>query len=153
MTVNGQSSPRWRKDGWIGLKSVTITRINDGVIINGKSEEDDTKISIGTVDILRCIPEDPILVRRSDAGDGTWEISYLPVNSRLLNIEPEFAIGFPLAYNSRDLKLWQQALAGDPASHNRVGMSLSFARGKKSENGNWTFDIPRIGRLPKSTFC
>jgi hypothetical protein len=39
------------KDGWIGLKSVTITRINDGVIINGKSEEDDTKISNCTVDI------------------------------------------------------------------------------------------------------
>ena len=88
---------------------------------------------------MRCTEDDPILVRRSEKGDGSWHISYLPINARRMNIAPEDIIGYSDAGSASQISYWIAALNGDAAASNMVGMSLSFARGKKSDDGSWSF--------------
>ncbi|MCP5391909.1 MAG: hypothetical protein H6920_09855 [Sphingomonadaceae bacterium] len=133
--------PQWRREGWIPLETVTVTRADGFSTLRGNGADGGAEIIFSVADHMRCTENDPILVRRSDHGDGTWDISYLPINSRLVKIAPETVQGFPGAATIRDVRMWQRALESDPDARNLVGMSLSFARGKKAEDGTWAFEV------------
>lgn len=113
--------------------------MSDYSVIRGEISEKGTKIILGVTERIRCTDDDPILVRKADDETGLWEISYFPINSRLANITPETVKGLPRAQLPRDIELWGRALDGDPDARNLIGMSLSFARGVKADDGSWTF--------------
>lgn len=131
--------PRWHLDGWVNLERVAITRHATRTIIIGYGLADGLKHLFAVREPIRCEPEDPIFARRSENGDGSWEISYFPANSQLLVPKPETVTGFPRAEELAQLRQWEKLDSQDPEAHNFVGMFLGFARGEKAGDGTWTF--------------
>lgn len=128
--------PQWSRDGWHPLESPSVSQIGAYVTIDA---EDGRKQSFWIPDGFRYSQGDPILARRSPNGNGSWEISYLPINSNLLNVRPESVLAYPRIPGGDTAKIWQRALLGDAEAHNQIGMALSFMRGVKAEDGTWTF--------------
>ena len=131
--------PQWRVLGWIVLDQASISSMPNYSVVRGNNSDNGSKVILGVTEHIRCTDNDPILVRKADDETGLWEISYFPINSRLANIIPETVKGFPRAQLPRDIELWGRALDGDPDARNLIGMSLSFARGVKADDGSWTF--------------
>lgn len=131
--------PQWHRDGWLNLQHVSIARRDSRTIIEGNDLVDQGRYVFAVSEPVRCEPDDPIFVRRNEQGDGSWEIQYFPANSSLIQPAPESVVGFPNATSLDQIKQWERLSDGDGEAHNFVGMSLSFARGLKADDGTWTF--------------
>lgn len=129
-------SPRWRREGWQPLTQASVKRLGSSVILQAEGL---STYMFGIAEGFRYSEGDPILARRSTKWDGSWEISYLPINSNLLNVTPEWVTAYPITARGVTTETWQQALSGDPNAHNLVGMALSFLRGVKEVDGTWIF--------------
>ncbi len=133
-----QATPKWEREGWRPVRPQAIAKENGWSRFRFGDGDIPSLMIAGTV---RCIASDPIFVRRSPLGDGAWELSYLPINAGQNSGSPDTFPALPTV-RWQDYMQWQKARSGDPGARNLVGMAVSFARGKKTDDGVWTFSEP-----------
>jgi hypothetical protein len=131
--------PEWKSEGWSVLSNLAIRQEGKCTFVTGTTDEPLRHHTFGFEGSARFTKDDPILCRRAPNGIGEFELSYLPINSRLATVRGETITVFPHARNADAVAEWLAAIAGDSEAQNLLGMRLSFHRDTELAKAAGTF--------------